>query len=178
MDEHRNDLMTAMQPGTDVYGTDGEKLGTIIEVSQDYLVVEKGLFFPTDYFVPMTAVSTAEPERVLLSVSRDEALVQGWDRRPGEQSGANSGNDAGSSGIALAGPTDLVAPADERERREGDPVTAGMGSLLGTIPPAADFATLGVAAVDVDEDYTDRGQPDGDPDPSPDDPSDPVGRPS
>ena len=38
--------------GDDVYGSDGDKVGTVAEVQPSYIVVEKGFFFPTDYYIP------------------------------------------------------------------------------------------------------------------------------
>ena len=35
--------------GDEVYGSDGDKVGTVAEVQSGYIVVEKGFFFPTDY---------------------------------------------------------------------------------------------------------------------------------
>jgi uncharacterized protein (TIGR02271 family) len=45
-------------------------------------VVEKGLFFPTDYYIPMSAVASSDHAQVYLNVSKDAALGRGWDTRP------------------------------------------------------------------------------------------------
>ncbi len=68
--------------GDDVYGSDGDKVGTVAEVQQDYIVVEKGFFFPTDYYIPMSAVASYDDGRVYLSVTKDQALNQGWGSEP------------------------------------------------------------------------------------------------
>ena len=73
-----SDIMT----GADVFGSDGEKVGTVAAVYPGYLVVEKGFFFPTDYYVPMSAVSSADANQVYLNVAKDVALQQGWDAQP------------------------------------------------------------------------------------------------
>ena len=65
--------------GDDVYGSDGEKLGTVAEVQSRYIVVEKGFFFPTDYYIPMSAVSSASGGQIKLNVAKDAALNSGWD---------------------------------------------------------------------------------------------------
>lgn len=149
MDIDKGSSDAVVQPGTGVYGSDGEKVGNVIEADRDYLVVEKGLFFPTDYFVPVSAIATADGDRVTLTVSRDEALHQGWDRDPNADAAAEPGdrdNDA------------IEARPHDHAEREEDPPTAGMAAMLGTVPPAADL-TLGVAAVDVDPDYTEVRRP-------------------
>jgi hypothetical protein len=70
--------------GDEVFGGDGNKVGKIVAVRQRYIVVEKGFFFPTDYYVPTSAISTYDGNRVYLTVSKDEALNQGWDQEPVE----------------------------------------------------------------------------------------------
>jgi uncharacterized protein (TIGR02271 family) len=68
--------------GDDVYGSDGDKVGTVAEVQSSYLVVEKGFFFPTDYYIPLSAVSSASGGQISLNVSKDAALNSGWDTVP------------------------------------------------------------------------------------------------
>jgi uncharacterized protein (TIGR02271 family) len=66
--------------GVDVIGADGDKVGKVIGVDASYIVVEKGWFFPSDYYIPVQAVSTFDGDKVYLTVSKDEALQQGWDQ--------------------------------------------------------------------------------------------------
>jgi uncharacterized protein (TIGR02271 family) len=40
------------------------------------------LFFPTDYYIPMSAIASYDTDRVYLNVSKDAALGRGWDVRP------------------------------------------------------------------------------------------------
>src|SRR5918999_3251576 len=68
--------------GDDVYGSDGDKVGTVAEVQSSYLVVEKGFFFPTDYYIPMSAVASAGDGQIYLNVAKDAALNSGWDTVP------------------------------------------------------------------------------------------------
>jgi uncharacterized protein (TIGR02271 family) len=68
--------------GTDVFGADGGKVGSVSGVEGDYVVVSKGFFFPTDYYIPASAINTANEDGVYLNVSKDEALHQGWDAIP------------------------------------------------------------------------------------------------
>ena len=73
-----SDIMT----GSDVFGSDGEKVGTVAAVYPGYIVVEKGFFFPTDYYVPMGAVASAADNQVYLTLTKDAALGSGWDAQP------------------------------------------------------------------------------------------------
>jgi hypothetical protein len=71
--------------GVDVVGSDGAKLGEVVATTASYLVVEKGFFFPTDYYVPFAAVADFDGDRVTLTVAKEEARHQGWDVIPGDE---------------------------------------------------------------------------------------------
>jgi uncharacterized protein (TIGR02271 family) len=73
---------TQVQVGNDVYGSDGDKVGTVAEVQPTYLVVEKGFFFPTDYYIPLSAITQVNDGQVVLNVSKDTALHSGWETIP------------------------------------------------------------------------------------------------
>jgi uncharacterized protein (TIGR02271 family) len=68
--------------GDEVYGSDGDKVGNVAEVQSSYIVVEKGLFFPTDYYIPLSAIGSASGGQVALNVAKDAALNSGWDTVP------------------------------------------------------------------------------------------------
>jgi uncharacterized protein (TIGR02271 family) len=68
--------------GTDVVGSDGEKVGEVVAVQDNYVVVEKGFFFPTDYYIPSSAITNFDGDKVYLNVTKDAALNQGWDTEP------------------------------------------------------------------------------------------------
>ena len=72
------DIMT----GAEVFGADGEKVGTVAAVYPGYIVVEKGFFFPTDYYIPMSAVASYDNNQVYLTLAKDAALQSGWDAQP------------------------------------------------------------------------------------------------
>jgi len=71
-----------IQIGDEVYGSDGDKVGTVAEVQSGYIVVEKGFFFPTDYYIPVNAITQASDGQVVLNVSKDVALHSGWETIP------------------------------------------------------------------------------------------------
>ncbi|MBW3632279.1 MAG: DUF2382 domain-containing protein [Chloroflexi bacterium] len=73
---------TQINVGDEVYGSDGDKVGTIAEVQPTYIVVEKGFFFPTDYYIPLSAIGSVAGGQVSLNVARDVALQSGWDTIP------------------------------------------------------------------------------------------------
>lgn len=77
-----NDYTLNLTQGMDVFGSDGEKVGSVQDVQGDYVVVSKGFFFPTDYYIPFSALGNADANSVYLNVTKDEALNQGWDQVP------------------------------------------------------------------------------------------------
>jgi uncharacterized protein (TIGR02271 family) len=74
----RNQDLTGMT----VRGSDGDKVGKVVGYDGQYVVVEKGFFFPSDHYIPTSAISSVGDDEVYLSVTKDEALNQGWDRQP------------------------------------------------------------------------------------------------
>lgn len=78
--------------GMDVVGADGAKIGQVNDIQGDYIVVSKGLFFPTNFHVPRTAIATVS-DQVHLNVTRHDALNQGWDARPADLLAADAGDD-------------------------------------------------------------------------------------
>src|SRR5919107_3765951 len=71
-----------LREGTEVFGSDGSKVGKVIAVHDNYLVVEKGFFFPTDYYVPTSAIANYDGDTVYLNVGKDEALNSNWNVAP------------------------------------------------------------------------------------------------
>jgi uncharacterized protein (TIGR02271 family) len=72
----------ALTVGDEVFGSDGDKLGNVVAVDPNYVVIEKGWFFPTDYYIPMSAVAAYDEGKATLNVTKDVALNQGWDIAP------------------------------------------------------------------------------------------------
>lgn len=71
-----------LKGGMDVKGSDGDKVGTVQDVQGTYVVVSKGFFFPHDYYIPFSAITSADDDTVYLNVTKDQALDQGWDAVP------------------------------------------------------------------------------------------------
>jgi uncharacterized protein (TIGR02271 family) len=75
---------TDIPAGADVYGSDGEKVGSVAASYPGYIVVEKGIFFPTDYYIPTSAIASYDAGQVYLNVAKDAALQSGWDAQPAD----------------------------------------------------------------------------------------------
>ena len=71
----------------EVLDADGASVGVVNEVHANYLWVQKGLLFPKDMYIPMTALETIGQGRVLLNVTLDQIRTAGWDVLPEALSG-------------------------------------------------------------------------------------------
>ncbi len=84
------EVLVPVQPGWDVYGSDGEKIGAVHDAGRGFLEVEKGFFFIKDLYIPASAVAEVDTDarRVILNVAKDAVGDMGWTeppiRRPGE----------------------------------------------------------------------------------------------
>ena len=73
-----------IHPGATVYFADGAPVGTVRAAHASYVVVvthvvvTRGLFFPTDCYVPTSAIATIAGDDVYLGVTKDEARTSGW----------------------------------------------------------------------------------------------------
>jgi len=71
-----------VHPSMHVYASDGQRLGHVAKVYEDSFLVHKGFFFPTDRYIPYSAIASIENDRVQLTMSADEALQKEWKKRP------------------------------------------------------------------------------------------------
>lgn len=82
-----DDSRWTIEVGSDVIGTCGHKVGEVVAVRDDHVVVEKGFFMPTDFYVPKSAIRKNDDHGLYLNVTRDEALHFGWDVDPAASPG-------------------------------------------------------------------------------------------
>jgi hypothetical protein len=78
MDRERDQAPTV---GTEVYDVYGEKLGDVVATHPDYIVIEKGVIFPDDLYIPQ-GQAMRDGDRMVVSMSAFEVKRQGWDRPP------------------------------------------------------------------------------------------------
>lgn len=64
--------------GAEVMDAEGERLGGVIAASLDYIVVEQGFFFPTDFYIPRTVIDKIEDAIIHLTITKQQALTAGW----------------------------------------------------------------------------------------------------
>src|SRR4051812_41146202 len=74
--------LTRVEHGWNVYGVDGDKIGDVGQVSDGYLVVSKGFFFPRERYIPASAIERVDGDRVYLNVSKADLDAERWDNPP------------------------------------------------------------------------------------------------
>jgi uncharacterized protein (TIGR02271 family) len=114
--------MDAVRPGWAVIGSDGEKIGDVTEVRSSYLLLQKGLIFVKDIFVPMTAVQDVEldGQRVMVDATKDGIEDMGWDEAP-----ADTGYEAAGAGTTTRHQSGAGWDAEVRTTSRGSASPAG-----------------------------------------------------
>ncbi|HEV2528263.1 MAG TPA: DUF2382 domain-containing protein [Thermomicrobiales bacterium] len=107
-----------VEPGTDVYGSDGEKVGSVDTIEGEYLVIRKGFFFPKDHYIPFTAIAGHTSDRIDLNVTADAAKSEEWSGT----TGTATGESAAYTGSQTLGATDLDADTFATAPRGGEVV--------------------------------------------------------
>lgn len=68
--------------GTRVMTADGKDLGEIKEVQTDHYVVEKGLIFEEDFFIPRDAIIALEGDTARVGLDEADLAGAGWEEPP------------------------------------------------------------------------------------------------
>lgn len=71
-----------IEVGADVIGTCGHKVGEVVAVRPRHVVVEKGFFMPSDFYIPKSAIGKNNDHGLYLNVTKEQALHHGWDVDP------------------------------------------------------------------------------------------------
>ena len=73
--------------GWDVFDSNGDEIGDVYEVGPNYIMVEKGWLFPSNIYIPTSAISSVQPDRVQLNLAKDAIGSRDWTAPPGTQRG-------------------------------------------------------------------------------------------
>ncbi len=65
-----------------VFSSDNGDLGHVEEVYEDSFLIRKGLIFAKDRYIPYSAITQVEDNKVHLNLSADEAQETEWEKRP------------------------------------------------------------------------------------------------
>lgn len=144
MTDDNRDQWTVTE-GADVVGSDGDKVGEVVNAYPDYIVVKKGFFFPSDYYVPSSAIANVDEGHVYLNVTKDEAMNQdpSWDTEP-----------VGSTATTTTGPATTGAGYTADTDVTTSTTTAGLGGYTADVDDrdAVTTNTTSSADLDVDQD--------------------------
>ncbi len=79
-----------VEPGTDVVDSLGHHVGRVDDIRDGHLVVRKGRFFATDYYIPFGAIGSHDETTIYLNVVADDAAARIWHQRPAVRGGAGA----------------------------------------------------------------------------------------
>lgn len=71
-----------VEQGTNVLCKNGEKIGEVVDVEDDYLVVEQGFFIPQDIYVPASTIASHDSNSLYLTMTREEFDKVDWSQEP------------------------------------------------------------------------------------------------
>ena len=74
--------------GAEVMDSAGERLGGVIAASSEYIVVEQGFFFSTDFYIPRSVIEKMEDAIVHLRITKQDVLTAGWSLESAAEEGA------------------------------------------------------------------------------------------
>ena len=93
--------------GWTAYDANREQIGDVFEIGSNYVLVQKGLFFPKDLYIPLSQVTSVDEANAdfFVDVTKDNVESVGWDTPPA---------DAGWDASALDRETFTVPVREER----------------------------------------------------------------
>jgi len=80
--EPRTTDQTQLRAGTKVESADGANLGTVKEIQLKHYLIEKGLIFKHDLYVPYEAIANYDGETAWLNVTKAEVDASNWNESP------------------------------------------------------------------------------------------------
>ena len=74
--------------GWNAYDAKGEHIGDVVEVGSNYALVQKGMFFPKDLYIPFFKVTRVDESNAdfFVDVTKDTVESLGWDNPPADGS--------------------------------------------------------------------------------------------
>ena len=67
-----DDTEWVIEVGSDVIGNCGHKVGEVVAVRDDVIVVEKGFFMPVDFYIPKSAIHRNNDHGLYLTVNQPQ----------------------------------------------------------------------------------------------------------
>jgi len=114
--------MEQITQGAEVYDANNERIGKVAKVGRDYFLVQKGMLFPKDMYLPMSAASRVDSKHVYLSMAKEQATLMAAERLPVQGDawyGATTMGSAANTTNAVRGTETMSVPVIEEELRAG-----------------------------------------------------------
>lgn len=112
-----------IRTGWNAYDAEGAKIGEVVELGSNYVLVQQGWLLPQDLYIPLSSVTSIDEEagHFYVDVTKDRAESLGWHEPP-----TNTTWDASESTQAsLTVPLREERVQAERREREAGEVTVG-----------------------------------------------------
>lgn len=119
-----------VREGMDVLSYDGEKLGEVANATGNYVLVRHGFLFAKEYYVPADAIANVGRDAVYLTMTKQIALEQQWDKPPTAETEEHSttGVVTGSAAQVAAESTEPQTGTFSASRTLPSETTADIGS--------------------------------------------------
>jgi hypothetical protein len=75
--EHEFDRRRLVMTPAIVFGSDGRKIGKVVEVSDNYILIQKGFFLPKEFYLPTWAIAGEDPDRIDLRITKAASQALG-----------------------------------------------------------------------------------------------------
>ncbi len=97
--------------GAPVYDVNGDRVGEVSDrgLQRNALIVHKGLIFPKDLYIPLSAIRGRDADGVYLNVAKDDINSHNWDQPP-----------TGAAGTAGVMPDRMATGATNVDRSTND----------------------------------------------------------
>lgn len=84
--------LNEIRTGWDVYSNEGDKVGSVDDVTSTYFIVRKGLLMPKDYYVPQDGILKVDAAqgRVFVNCTKGQLESMGWDQPYDESAGTGA----------------------------------------------------------------------------------------
>ena len=107
-----------IRTGWTAIDANGEQIGDVVEVGSNYVLVQKGMFFPRDLYIPLSEVTSVDEAdaNFFVNVTKDTVELLGWESPPAANWG---GSDATQETLTVPLREERVA-AQTRQREAGE----------------------------------------------------------
>lgn len=80
--DETNESVLEIVQGIDVLCANGEKIGEVVEIIGDQLVVERGFFIPSDVYIPKEVISGLDETGLRLTLTKKQFEARDWSEEP------------------------------------------------------------------------------------------------